>query len=96
MNFYRRKNEKIKAIISPIDFLAILERDSWRVGKNLKQIYDESALTYDIYNELRELNPFGIFLLQRYSDNRNSFYIHMHEKENIRCSSAYFGYYPIE
>lgn len=72
----------------PIDFLAILERDSWRVGKNLKLIYDESALTYDTYNELRGLNPFGISLLQRY--NRNSYCIHMHERENIRCSGAYF------
>jgi len=23
------------------------ERDSWGVGKNLRQIYDKSALTYD-------------------------------------------------
>lgn len=64
------------------------ERDSWRVGKNLRQIYDESALTYDIYNELRELNPFKISFMQRYD--RNSFYIHVHERENIRSSSAYF------
>lgn len=46
--------EKIKVIL--INFLVILEQDSWRVGKNLRQIYDESALTYDIYNELRGLN----------------------------------------
>jgi len=38
------------------------EQNSWRVGKNLRQIYDESALTYDIYNELRGLNPFEIYI----------------------------------
>lgn len=27
-----------------------------RIGKNMGQIYDESALTYDTYNELRGLN----------------------------------------
>jgi len=38
------------------------EQNSWRVGKNLRQIYDESALTYDICNELRGLNPFEIYI----------------------------------
>lgn len=36
--------KKIKELKATID---------WRVGKNLRQIYAESALTYDIYNELR-------------------------------------------
>lgn len=45
--------EKMKGYKSNnIDFLVTLERNSWRVGKNLRQIYDESALTYDIYNSI--------------------------------------------